>query len=78
MRHDASAGGNLPTLGAADLLATVPELDGIADVIAVDHGLTPASHFQFPALFAIHQSVGDALARDDVDGAVVVQGTDAI
>ena len=78
MRHDAAAGGNVPTLTGADLLATVPELDEIADVVAIDHGLTPASHFQFPALFEIQRSVADALARDDVDGAVVVQGTDAI
>ena len=78
MRHDAAAGGNVPALTGADLLATVPELGEIADVVAIDHGLTPASHFQFPALFAIQGSVADALARDDVDGAVVVQGTDAI
>ncbi|HEY7968824.1 MAG TPA: asparaginase [Candidatus Limnocylindrales bacterium] len=78
MRHDAVAGGNVPALTGADLLATVPELGEIADVIAIDHGLTPASHFRFPALFAIQRSVADALARDDVDGAVVVQGTDAI
>jgi L-asparaginase len=78
MRHDAAAGGNVPALTGADLLATVPELGEIADVIAIDHGLTPASHFQFPALFAVQRSVAEALARDDVDGAVVVQGTDAI
>jgi L-asparaginase len=78
MRHDAAAGGNVPTLTGTDLLATVPELGEIADVVAIDHGLTPASHFQFPALFAIQRSIAEALARDDVDGAVVVQGTDAI
>jgi L-asparaginase len=78
MRHDPAAGGNVPTLGGAELLATVPELAGIADVVAIDHGLTPASHFRFPALFAIQRSLEEALARDDIDGAVIVQGTDAI
>jgi L-asparaginase len=78
MRHDATAGGNVPLLDAADLLATAPGLDAIADILPIDHGLTPASHFQFPALFTIVDAVEAALARDDVDGAVVVQGTDVI
>jgi len=78
MRHDAAAGGNIPSLAGADLLATVPELGDIADIVAIDHGLTPASHFQLPALLDISRSIEQALARPDVDGAVVVQGTDAI
>jgi L-asparaginase len=78
MRHDATAGGNVPLLDAADLLATVPGLDAVADVLPIDLGLTPASHLQFAALFAISDAVESALARDDVDGAVIVQGTDAI
>jgi L-asparaginase len=78
MRHDSVAGGNVPSLVGADLLATVPELGEIADVVPIDHGLTPASHFQLPALLAISRSIEEALARPDIDGAVVVQGTDAI
>jgi len=78
MRHDAAAGGNVPVLGGADLLATVPALGEIADLVAIDRGLTPASHFGFDALFDISRSVEAAIARDDVDGAVVVQGTDTI
>lgn len=78
MRHDPLAGGNVPSLGGAALLATVPELARVADLVPIDLGLTPASHLQFAALFAIDQAIEDALARPDVDGAVVVQGTDAI
>lgn len=78
MRHDAGAGGNVPVLGAAELLATVPGLDEIADVVPIDHGLTPASHFQFAALFDIASTVREALADPSIDGAVIVQGTDAI
>ena len=78
MRHDAAAGGNVPTLTGEDLLATVPDLADVADVVPIDLGLTPASHLQFPKLFEISNAVGAALARPDVDGAVVVQGTDAI
>ena len=78
MRHDPAAGGNVPTLGGEALLATVPELGEIADVVPIDLGLTPASHFQFEDLFGIHRAIARALAADDVVGAVVVQGTDAI
>ena len=78
MRHDASAGGNVPVLGGAALLGTVPGLDAIADLIPIDHGLTPASHFTFGSLFGIEAAVRDALADPSIDGAVVVQGTDTI
>lgn len=78
MRHDPVAGGNVPVLGGEALLATVPGLRDIADLVPIDHGLTPASHFTFDTLFGISGVVATALARDDVDGAVVVQGTDTI
>ncbi len=78
MRHDAAAGGNVPSLTGADLLATVPGLTDIATVEPIDLGLTPASHFQFSKLFEISRAVQAALAEPDIAGAVVVQGTDAI
>ncbi|HSL33385.1 MAG TPA: asparaginase, partial [Candidatus Limnocylindrales bacterium] len=58
-------------------LALVPGLDSIAEVIPVDRGLTPASHFTFAALFGIRAAIDEALG-DAIDGVVVVQGTDTI
>lgn len=78
MRLDPAAGGNVPTLDGAALLALVPGLDDVADVVAIDRGLTPASHFTFEQLFGIRAAVRDALADPAIDGAVVVQGTDTI
>jgi L-asparaginase len=78
MRHDPAAGGNVPVLGGQALLATVPGLDRVADLVAIDRGLTPASHFSFEALFGISDAVEAALADPSIDGAVVVQGTDVI
>src|SRR5215210_7576773 len=75
MRHDPVAGGNVPVLGGEALLATAPGLEDIADLIAIDRGLTPASHFTFEALFGVAAAVRHALADPAVDGAVVVQGT---
>jgi L-asparaginase len=78
MRHDPVAGGNVPVLGGAALLETTPGLAAIADLVPIDRGLTPASHFTFQALFGIADAVRDALADPTIDGAVVVQGTDTI
>jgi L-asparaginase len=78
MRHDPVAGGNVPTLSGAEILDHVPGLDAVADVVPVDLGRTPASHFTFPALFGVWSSIRQALAWPGVDGAVVVQGTDTI
>ena len=44
----------------------------------IDRGLTPASHFTFPDLFGIADAARSALAGSDIDGVVVVQGTDTI
>ncbi len=78
MRADAAAGGNVPTLRGADILARTPGLDTLAEVVAIDRGLTPASHFRWPDLFAIRDALDAALADPATAGAVVVQGTDTI
>lgn len=81
MRHDPVAGGNVPTLSGAEILARTPGVEAIADVVAIDRGLTPASHFTFPQLFDLWDAVLGALeaaGSEAVDGAVVVQGTDTI
>jgi L-asparaginase len=78
MRHDAAAGGNVPALSGGDILALVPRLASIAEIVAIDLGLTPASHFTFPALFGIRKAIDSALADEGTDGVVVVQGTDTI
>jgi L-asparaginase len=78
MRHDPVAGGNVPALSGADILAQVPGLDRIAQIEAIDRGLTPASHFTFPALFDIWSTIAAALDDPAIAGVVVVQGTDTI
>jgi L-asparaginase len=75
---DPVAGGNVPTLDGAAILARTPGLEEIAKVSAIDHGRTPASHFTFADLFRIAGSIRDALADSAIDGVVVVQGTDVI
>ena len=78
MRPDAAAGGAVPTLRGDEILARTTGLDEIADVEGIDWGLVPASHLSFAQIIDLARAVEAALARDDVDGAVVVQGTDTL
>jgi L-asparaginase len=78
MRHDPAAGGNVPVLAGVDLLAATPGLVEIADLVPIDRGLKPASHFDFEDLFGISSAVEEAAADPSIDGVVVVQGTDTI
>jgi L-asparaginase len=75
---DPVAGGNVPVLDGAAILARTPGMEAVADVVAIDRGRTPASHFTFPDLLDIAEVVRSALADPAVDGAVIVQGTDTI
>jgi L-asparaginase len=78
MRFDPAAGGAVPVLGGSDLLALAPGVEAIAEIIAIDRGRTPASHFSFADILAIGAAIEAALADPRVAGVVVVQGTDTL
>ena len=78
MRHDPVLGGNVPSLDGAEILAQTPGLDTIAEVRPIDMGRTPASHFSFAQLFEIGVAIRAAQADQEIDGVVVVQGTDVL
>lgn len=78
MDFDPVAGGNVPSLDGAAILARTPGLESIADVVAIDRGLTPASHFTFDDLLRLSGDIERAAADPAIDGVVVVQGTDTI
>jgi L-asparaginase len=73
-----SDGGNVPVLRGAELMATIPGLSDLAEVEAIDWGLVPASHLTFAQVLDIGRTIARELARPEIDGAVVVQGTDVI
>src|SRR5688500_8124434 len=75
---DPVAGGNVPVLDGAAILARTPGLDAVAEVVAIDRGRTSASHFTFPQLVEIAEVLRETLVDPSIDGAVVVQGTDTI
>ena len=78
MVADPAAGGKVPTLDGAAILARAPGIDQIADLVPVDLGRTPASHFTFQKLFEIASEIRRCQADPAIDGVVVVQGTDVI
>jgi len=78
MVADPAAGGKVPTLDGAAILARAPGIEDIADLVPIDLGRTPASHFSFPKLFEIASEIRRAQADPATDGVVVVQGTDVI
>lgn len=75
---DPAAGGAIPVLDGAAILARTPGLEAIADVAPVDRGLKPASHFAWSDLLDLAATVRRLADDPAVDGLVVVQGTDTI
>ena len=73
-----ATGAAVPRLRGAEILARTAGLDAIAEVEAVDWGLVPASHLRFAQILEIGGSSRRCAARPDVDGVVVVQGTDVL
>ena len=68
----------VPALRGADILARTAGLDAIADVEPIDWGLIPASHLSLDQVLELGRILASTLARPEIDGAVVVQGTDTI
>lgn len=78
MQPDPVAGGNRPILDGAQILARAPEAARIANLEAIDWGLVPASHLRFEQILDIARVIQAQLDRADIDGVVVVQGTDVL
>src|SRR5207247_163850 len=60
------------------ILARTPALSSVADVVAIDRGRTPASHFTIGDLVGLWSVIREAADDRATDGVVVVQGTDTI
>jgi L-asparaginase len=78
MTHDPASGRAVPSLDGRGILARTPGVEAFADVEAIDWGLVPASHLRFGQVLEIARLIRSQLERDEVDGVVVVQGTDVL
>jgi L-asparaginase len=78
MLVDPQAGGAVPALDGAAILARTPGLADIAEVVPLDRGMIPASHWTFERLLGLAGDLRRLAADPTIDGLVVVQGTDTI
>ena len=76
MQHDAAAGGAVPTLGAADFTAALPE--GLPELRTEELVNLPSSHFTLETLATIRERVTALAAEPNVAGIVVTHGTDVL
>jgi len=75
---DPVAGGAVPALDGAAILARTPGLDEIAELVPLDRGMIAASHWTFARLLELAADLRRLAADPAIDGIVVVQGTDTI
>lgn len=78
MRHDATAGGAVPSLRGRDILALAPEIGDLAQLEVDDWGAHPGPHMTMDLMWALRARIVEHLARPEVDGIVVTHGTDAL
>jgi L-asparaginase len=78
MRHDAAAGGAVPALSGAEIVAATPGLDAVADVRVEDWGAFPGPHMDTERTWALRGRIAELAADEAVDGVVVTHGTDTL
>lgn len=78
MRHDPAAGGNVPALDGAALLAAVPELAHAGPIVAEDWERLPAVHRTPALMWALRGRIAELAADPRTQGVVVPHGTDTL
>jgi L-asparaginase len=78
MRFDARLGGAVPAVSGDELMKLVPGLDDVARVELVEFANVPSCHLTPDMMFDLCRVIRKTLAREDVVGAVVTHGTDAL
>jgi L-asparaginase len=78
MRHDATAGGAVPSLTGKDILDLAPGIDRFAALEIDDWGAYPGPHMTMERMWAQRSRLLHHLARPEVQGIVVSHGTDSL
>lgn len=78
MRHDAAAGGNIPSLDGAAVLARVPGLLAEGSFRAEDWERLPAVHRTPAMMWALRTRIAAVAAEPGTEGVVVAHGTDTL
>jgi L-asparaginase len=78
MRHDAAAGGAVPSLRGPDILQLIPTIGDFARIEVDDWAAHPGPHMTIERMWELRARIVRHLEREDVDGVVVTHGTDAL
>ncbi len=78
MRHQASAGGHVPALHGAELLALVPTASSVGEVRVEDWARRPAVHLTPNDLWQLRERVRAVLDDAAVEAVVMTHGTDVL
>ena len=78
MKHDASAGGAVPTLSGNDIIEATRGIADVATVELDEWGMFPGPHMTVERMWEVRNRIKAHLARPEVDGIVVTHGTDAL
>jgi L-asparaginase len=78
MRHDATAGGAIPSLRGKDILELAPGIDRFAQLEIDDWGAYPGPHMTVERMWALRSRIVEHLARREVEGVVLTHGTDSL
>ncbi len=77
-RHDPALGRVLPSQRAEGLISDLPGLGAVADIEIENFATVPSFDFSLVFAVSIADKVNAVLAREDVAGVVVTQGTDTM
>lgn len=78
MRHDPVAGGNVPALDGAALVASVPELERVGPFTTEDWERLPAVHRTPALMWALRCRIAELASDPACTGVVVPHGTDTL
>ena len=78
MRVDPATGAAVPSMAAADIVAQVPTLAGVADFEFEEFSRLPGPHVTPDRMWALAERAAAWLERGDIDGLVITHGTDTI
>ena len=74
-KYDTRGGENVPAAGAEELVASVPELGGAAEVRVVEHSNVTSDVMETATAFGLRDRLRGILADEATAGAVITHGT---
>lgn len=78
MGVDPKTGGAVPLLSGEDLMNSMPDLKGVADIDILNFCNKPGPHIQPQEVFELSRTIGRLFTENRADGVVITHGTDTI